>query len=86
MMVLLIMIPALNTSSMITPTVLKRVVIQFMTNTNIRDHRTRFIIQVGSNSVMISAMLSLSMQNYHLFVATGAKFYSVTYSKNLHST
>ncbi|ODV74517.1 uncharacterized protein CYBJADRAFT_167167 [Cyberlindnera jadinii NRRL Y-1542] len=33
------MIPALNTSSMITPTVLKRVVIQFMTNTNIRDHR-----------------------------------------------
>ncbi|ODV70761.1 uncharacterized protein CYBJADRAFT_169929 [Cyberlindnera jadinii NRRL Y-1542] len=88
-MVPLIMIPTLNTSLKKTPTVLMRMMTQFMNNNNSGDHgdrRTQFIIQVALKSVAIIVMLSLSILNYHLFVVIGGKFYSVRYSKNLHST
>ncbi|ODV71696.1 uncharacterized protein CYBJADRAFT_169312, partial [Cyberlindnera jadinii NRRL Y-1542] len=86
----LIMIPTLNTSLRMTPTVLMSMMIQFINNNSgdhgdHRDHRTQCIIQV-LKSVAIIAMQSLSILNYHLFVATRTKFYSVTYSKNFHST
>ncbi|CEP21774.1 unnamed protein product [Cyberlindnera jadinii] len=75
-MALLITVPTLNRSLKITPTVLMRMMIQFMTNNNSRDHgdrRTQFVIQVTLNSVVIIVKLSLSILNYHLFVATRTK-------------
>ena len=65
-----------------------RMMIQFITNNNNGDHRDRgaqCIIQ-DLKSVGIIAMLSLSMQNYDLFVVIGEKFHPARYSKNLHST
>ncbi|CEP20482.1 unnamed protein product [Cyberlindnera jadinii] len=83
------MIPTLNTSLRMTPTVLMRMMIQFMNNNNSGDHRdhgTQFIIQVTLNSVVIIVKLFLSILIYHLFAVIGTKSYWVRFSKNLHST
>ena len=62
----LIMIPALNTSSRMTPTVLMRMMIRFMNN-NSGDHGTHCIVEVALKSAAILAMLSLSILSCCLF-------------------
>ena len=78
MMVLLIM----------TLSVLTKMMLQFMNNNNgdLGGYGTQFIMKVSLRSVEIIAMFSISILNYHLFVVTGTKSWSVRHSKNLHST
>ncbi|ODV75382.1 uncharacterized protein CYBJADRAFT_166120, partial [Cyberlindnera jadinii NRRL Y-1542] len=83
-MVPLIMIPTLNTSLRMTPTVLMRMMIQFMNNNNSGDHGISSKIQVILKSVAIVIIHSLSMLIYHLFSVIGTWFYSRN-SMNLQS-
>ncbi|ODV75769.1 uncharacterized protein CYBJADRAFT_165182 [Cyberlindnera jadinii NRRL Y-1542] len=74
------MIPTLNTSLRMTPTVLMRMMTQFMNNNNSGDHRdhgTQFIIQVTLNNVVIIVKLFLSILIYHLFAVIGTKTFTV---------
>ncbi|ODV74427.1 uncharacterized protein CYBJADRAFT_73397 [Cyberlindnera jadinii NRRL Y-1542] len=87
-MVLLAMIPTSNTSLGMPPTVLMRVMIQFMNDNNgdLGGHGIWSEIQVILKSVAIVIIHSLSLLIYHLFAVIGPKLYSVRYSKKLHST